>query len=142
MELPVQGHQPKKPERATGCVLESVRIIRKRILLVEDDVQVRESIRLLLSIDRHIVVEAKTGTEALLLFTGESFDLVITDYLLPEMHGHDLAVSIKNIACLQPILMVSGYIEMLGHCKQSVDAILRKPFSIHELRQAINKLLS
>ena len=75
---------------------------RKSILLVEDDPAVRESIRLLLSIDRHTVTEAANGREALHIFTGSRYDLVITDYLMPEMLGDELAQNIKNLAPTQP----------------------------------------
>ena len=125
-----------------GVGMDQVRILAKRILLVEDDQATRESIKLLLSIDRHTVTEAKSGREALYLFTGESFDLVITDYLMPDMRGDELAVSIKSIAPSQAILMITAYAEQLGDSDKPVDAVLGKPFGIDELRQAIAKLLS
>lgn len=118
-------------QRATG----------KRILLVEDDASARQSIRLLLTIDRHVVVEAETGQQALELFEKEPFDLVILDYAMPTMLGGDLAAIIKQIAPQQPILMVTAYVEKLVASETSVDAILGKPFGIEELRQIILKLL-
>ncbi len=120
---------------------EQARAVGKRILVVEDDASARESLALLLKIDRHTVVEAANGHEALGLFTGNQFDLVIVDYLMPEMQGNELASNIKRIAPTQPILMVTAFYETLVDSALPVDAILNKPFGVEELRQAIGKLV-
>ena len=117
------------------------RVYRKRILIAEDDPGARESLSLLLRIDRHDVMEATNGREALDLFTKERFDLVIVDYAMPEMHGNELALHIKRLAPAQPILMVTAYFEKLVDSGMPVDAILSKPFGVEELRLAIAKLL-
>ena len=109
----------------------------KSILLVEDDPAVRGSIKLLLSIDRHTVTEAANGHEALQLFTGSRYDLVIIDYLMPGMLGDELAQNIKNIAPTQPILMVTAYLEKLVGGGKPADAVLGKPLSIDDLRRAM-----
>lgn len=121
---------------------EQTRVFGKRILVADDDPAVRESLNLLLRIDRHTVVEATNGREALELFTKEPFDLVIADYAMLEMQGNELAQNIKRIAPAQPILMVTAYLEKLAGSGIPVDAILGKPFRVDELRQAIAKLLS
>lgn len=113
----------------------------KRILLVEDDEAARESIKLLLKIDRHAVVEAKDGMEALELFARQPFDLVITDFFMAGLRGGDLAAKIKQVSPSQPILMISAFSEKLGPSDKQVDALLSKPFSIDELRQTVAKLL-
>jgi CheY-like chemotaxis protein len=117
------------------------RVYGKRILLAEDDPGARESINLLLRIDRHEVIEAANGREALALFTQDRFDLVIVDYAMPEMLGNELALNIKRLAPAQPILMVTAYFEKLVDSHIPVDAILSKPFGVDELRQAIAKLI-
>jgi CheY-like chemotaxis protein len=104
---------------------------------VEDDPEVRDSIKLLLSIDRHMVTEAANGHEALQLFTGSQFDLVITDYLMPGMLGDELAQNIKSLAPAQPILMVTAYLEKLIEAGKPADAVLGKPLSIGDLRRAM-----
>lgn len=109
----------------------------KSILLVDDDPAVRSSIKLLLSIDRHIVTEAANGHEALQLFTGSRYDLVITDYLMAGMLGDELAQNIKNLAPAQPILMVTAYLEKLVDAGKPADAVLGKPLSIDDLRRAM-----
>ena len=113
----------------------------KRILLVDDQPSVRGTIRLMLEIDDHIVTEANNGAEALDLFTPGQFDLVTTDFAMPVMKGDELAVRIKQLAPMQPILMITGYAEELGDADNPVDSILKKPFTLESLRGAVAKLL-
>jgi CheY-like chemotaxis protein len=120
---------------------EPARVLGKKILLVDDDQGARESIKLLLKIDRHDVIEAKNGQEALEVFHQELLDLVIIDYFMPQMEGRELAVNIKLAAPSLPILMVTAYLEKLVDIQTQVDAILPKPFGVAELRQAIAALL-
>lgn len=121
--------------------MEQERVFRKRILLADDQQGVREAIRFLLLVDEHAVTEARTGKEALDLFAPGLFDLVITDYAMPVMAGNELASKIKQIAPAQPILMITAFSEDLGKADNPVDAMLNKPFSFADLRQAIAKLL-
>ena len=121
---------------------EQQRVVGKRILLVEDDRGARESIKLLLTIDRHDVVEATEGAEAIALVKSQPFDLAILDYFMPEMRGTEVALRIREIAPSLPILMITAYLEKLGDSERPVDAVIGKPFAIEELRQAIAKLLS
>jgi CheY-like chemotaxis protein len=120
---------------------EQARILGKRVLLVEDDLGARLTLNLLLRIDRHTVVEAANGRDALVLFDKEPFDLIIVDYAMPEMQGNELAMKIKAKVPSQPILMVTAYLEKIVDSALPVDAILSKPFAIEDLRQAIGKLL-
>jgi CheY-like chemotaxis protein len=125
-----------------GSVAEQDRIIGKRILLVEDDQGTREAIKLLLSIDRHTVVEAAGGEEALELLRSQPVDLAILDYFMPGMRGSQLALHIRDIASTLPIVMITAYLEKLVDSDKPVDAVIGKPFSIEELRRAIAELLS
>jgi CheY-like chemotaxis protein len=118
------------------------RVMGKRILLVEDDPGAREAIKLLLTIDRHHVVEAGGGAEAIGILTTQPFDLVILDYFMPDMQGSQVALRIKALSPALPILMVTAYLEKLTESEKPVDAAIGKPFAIEELRQAIANLLS
>ena len=113
----------------------------RRILVVEDDPTVRDSITLLLRIDRHIVSEAANGLEALKLVGQQPFDLVVLDFAMPEMLGGEVALRIKLIAPTLPILMVTAHVEKLTDFDKPVDAVLAKPFAVEELRSAVTKLL-
>ena len=117
------------------------KVLRKRILLADDQQEVREVTKLMLGIDEHIVTEAASGREALDLFTPDRFDLVITDYVMPLMKGDELARNIKRLAPSEPILMITGSADELGGFRGSVDGILNKPFGFKDLRQAVAQLL-
>jgi CheY-like chemotaxis protein len=128
---------------ANDCFMPELdRVLGKRILLVDDDQGARESIKLLLNIDRHNVLEATNGHEALELFHQSILDLVIIDYFMPQMEGREVAAQIKLSAPYLPILMITAYIEKLVDIDNPVDAVLPKPFGIAELRQAIGRLLN
>jgi CheY-like chemotaxis protein len=109
----------------------------KHILLADDEDSVREAIGMLLMIDGHVVTEASNGKEALERFQKEPFDLVITDFKMPEMQGDELATAIRRLTPAQPIIMLSGHHVPPQGPGNPVDAVLNKPFTLDDLRQAI-----
>src|ERR1035437_4485699 len=117
------------------------KVLGKRILLAEDQQDVREMTAIMLGMDDHVVTTAVDGREALDLFTPGRFDLVITDYFMPLMKGDELARNIKQLAPDEPVLMITGSTSELGSIQTSVDAVLNKPFSFEELRQAVAQIL-
>ena len=117
------------------------KIVGKRVLLVDDQAEVRDTVKLLLGLDGHTVTEARHGREALGMFIPGRFDIVITDYAMPVMKGDELAAKIKEIAPSQPILMITGSAEKFGGVQASVDALLNKPFGFDGLRCALAEVL-
>lgn len=113
----------------------------KHILFADDEQSVRWATRLLLKLDEHKVTEAENGGVALDLFREGRFDLVITDYQMPRMTGNELAERIKTLAPQQPVLLISAYGERLQNSRLSADAMLTKPFTVSDLREAITRLL-
>ena len=67
-----------------------------RILVVDDEAMVCESVRLLLAYDGHQVETACSGPDALAKLETAIFDLVFTDYSMPGMKGDELAAKIKQ----------------------------------------------
>ena len=115
---------------------------KKKILVVDDEPMVCETIGMLLSFDGHEVVAAGNGKEALTLFEQDKFDLVITDYHMPGMNGDVLALAIKERLPGQPVIMITAYAEMLKTSAvplAGVDQLVNKPFQLQELRDAIQK---
>jgi|SRR5208283_1568592 len=111
----------------------------KRILLVEDEHAVREAIMLLLQLDGHAVTEAQNGQEALERFGKDRFDLVVTDFRMPGMKGNELAAAIKQVAPSQRILMVTAHDAPVPGPDNPVDEVLHKPFTLEELRRALDR---
>jgi two-component system response regulator MprA len=122
--------------------MQQSRVLGKRILVVEDDPSARESLKLLLCIDRHVVTEARDGVEGLAMLSQGHFDLVILDYALPGVRGNEVAANIRRLAPSLPILMVTAYLEKLTEADKPVDAVLGKPFAVTELRELIAGLLA
>jgi len=114
---------------------------QKQILVVDDETHVREALRLLLAEDNHAVVEANNGAEALGLFKKGRFDLVLTDLNMPHVMGDELAVHIRQLAPGQPILMLTAHAKRPGP-DNPVNAVIRKPFGLRELRETMARLLS
>jgi signal transduction histidine kinase/ActR/RegA family two-component response regulator len=114
-----------------------------RILLVEDDPRVRTAtIGALEDLD-YDPVECSSGAEALELFAGQEFDLVITDVIMPEMTGPELIRHLKaNYDREFAVLFVTGYVgegesdELRGY------ELLRKPFTVGALASAVSAALA
>ena len=121
--------------------LQANRITGKRILLVEDERVVRETLRLLLSLDAHTVVEANNGAEAFALFREGRFDLVVTDFEMPFVKGNELAARIKRLVPQQPILMITAFAHKPG-LDNPVDAVVHKPFNSTRLQETMAEVLS
>lgn len=121
--------------------MNQTRVVGKRILLVEDERWVRECIKRLLWLDQHCVTEAANGLEAIELFTQSAFDVIITDFDMPRMAGDELVSRIRERAPAQPVLMITGCTERLEGLQTPADAVLGKPFGVHELRESLAKLL-
>jgi CheY-like chemotaxis protein len=122
--------------------MDRTRVTGKRILLVEDERWVRECIKRLLWLDAHAVTEAANGAEAVELFIESQFDVIITDYDMPQMAGDELVANIRSRAPHQPILLITACAELFEGDQNPADAILGKPFGIAELRQTLATLLS
>ena len=117
------------------------KICGKRILVVDDDPSARESMSLLLRIDRHAVTEAKDGMQALDLVSRQQFDIVTLDYVMPGMLGGEVALNIRRMVPDLPIVMVTAYVEKLSGSDKPVDAVLGKPYSMDQLRSAISQVI-
>src|SRR6266705_6491185 len=116
---------------------------QRRILVVDDEPFVCDAVKMMLSFDGHIVETASNGKEALALFDKGKFDVVITDFAMPNMKGDELAAAIKARAPKQPVVMITAYAEMLqssGNPLPGVDFVISKPFLLENLREAIAKV--
>ncbi len=115
-----------------------------RILIVEDEPLVREVLGVYLNEDAHDVVLAVNGRAGLEAFKAEGpFDLVMTDRAMPEMNGDQLAVEIKKLNPTQPIVLLTGFGDLMtgaGEQPPGVDLVVSKPFTLSTLRAAMSKV--
>jgi CheY-like chemotaxis protein len=85
----------------------------------------------------HIVTEVQSGVEALqILESNSSFDVVITDYAMPQMNGRDLALQIKKLFPKMPIILATGYAELPSGQAFEFER-LSKPYSESDLAAAL-----
>src|SRR5262245_44762307 len=116
-------------------------LIGQRILLVDDDPGVRESLALVLKIHGADVTQAEDGQQGLELYRQHSFDAVVTDLAMPRMSGDALAQVVKTVQPTQRIVMVSAFVDGLprnGELPWYLDALCPKPCEMSELVEASN----
>lgn len=124
---------PPAPERARPAP-------SLRVLVVEDNSTARGVLVELLLADGHSVVTAANGTDALARLHSATFDLVLTDRVMPMMGGDELALRVKGSAKPVPVVMITGFGSMMVDGSErppGVDVVLSKPVSQEALRGAL-----
>ncbi|MCG2617611.1 response regulator transcription factor [Terrimonas sp. NA20] len=115
------------------------------ILLVEDEENLHEALKLNLELEGYDVTSAFDGAAALKAVETEYFDLIILDVMLPEMDGISVAESIRIGNNEVPILILSAKNSsadrVLG-LKKGADDYLTKPFNLEELLLRVHKLIN
>lgn len=117
---------------------------KANILLVEDEENLHEALKLNLEMEGYEVSSAFNGTEALKKVSNEYFDLIVLDIMLPEVDGIAVTESIRVNNNEVPILILSaknsGSDRVLG-LKKGADDYLTKPFNLEELLLRVEKLI-
>ncbi|MCF7853240.1 MAG: response regulator [Candidatus Pacebacteria bacterium] len=111
------------------------------ILVVDDEPLVGKVVAAQLTESGHTVQIARNGTEALNLFHKNTYDMVITDWAMPEMNGKQVGQKIKAIAPEMPVILMSGVdsesAETISAKNSGVDFILKKPITRDILLKAV-----
>ncbi|MBS1639961.1 MAG: response regulator transcription factor [Bacteroidetes bacterium] len=114
------------------------------ILLVEDEENLHETLKLNLKLEGYDVTSAFTGSAALKAVQEEYFDLIIMDVMLPEIDGISVTETIRVSNNDVPILILSaknsGADKILG-LKKGADDYLTKPFNLEELLLRVEKMI-
>jgi signal transduction histidine kinase/ActR/RegA family two-component response regulator len=133
---------PVRLYTAANRMAEDERVPGARILVVEDDPRVRTStVEALQDLD-YDPVACESGEEAIRIFDRQTFDLVISDVIMPEMTGPELIKILKAKRQDFAVLFVTGYVgesegdSLVGH------ELLRKPFTVGALASAVATALS
>ena len=113
-----------------------------KVLVVEDDPNLREAIVDSLMLKGHQVQDACNGSEAVKIIAQSSLDIILSDINMPEMDGLELLAHVKKNQPWLPIILMTAY----GDVGQAVKAMqlgandyLMKPFEVQELLSLINK---
>lgn len=117
------------------------------ILIVDDEYDVLEYLRIILEKGGYRVIEADSGKAALAIAAQQDppLSLVITDVLMPHMHGKDLALRIRSILPQLKILYMSGYaLEILAELNLCPDPnnLMRKPLDANATLAMVKRILN
>src|ERR1700712_1650593 len=119
--------------------------MKPSILLVEDEENLHEALKLNLELEGYQVTSAYDGSKALLAVQNEYFDLIILDIMLPEIDGITAMETIRVQNNAVPILILSAKNNsadrVLG-LKKGADDYLTKPFNLEELLLRVKKLIT
>jgi ATP-dependent Lon protease len=134
--LPGAGDErgPREARRASG----------RRILVVDDEEDIREVLDFTLRRAGYAVVTASSGLEAVRAATSDRFDLLITDYRMPGMTGSETVAAVKGLSPATRVLVATGYFsdEAAEECRQrGAEELIRKPFDLEELLQLVRRML-
>jgi CheY-like chemotaxis protein len=115
-----------------------------KILVVDDEKNIRDCVSMVLSFMGFEVAAASSGNEGLNLFLKSSFDLVLTDLQMPDMDGWALAFNIKEESPDTPVVLMTGeergsVLERLkGSC---VDSVVFKPLLLEDIQKTVQNAL-
>ncbi len=117
----------------------------KRILIVDDDAEIVESLRYALEAKKYTVLIARDGNQGLAMAERENPDLVILDMMMPKRSGFLVLEKLRRTRAVPlKVIMITAnegsrhkaYAEMLG-----VDDYIRKPFAMERLVESVDRLL-
>jgi CheY-like chemotaxis protein len=123
------------------------RPVARRILVVEDDDLLLSSLAQLLTRSGYEVAKARDGVDALIQLSESSFDLVITDVLMPKADGLEMLQQIRQRWPLLKVIAISGggicgagmYLDLCR--KFGATHVIEKPFSFEQLLNALGERL-
>jgi DNA-binding response OmpR family regulator len=118
----------------------------RRILVVEDESSLRELIAHILLLDEHEVDTARDGVDALYCIERRTYDLIISDLLMPNLDGPGLHKVLRERygQSLPRVIFVTGHAEADDYMRflaETGDPVLTKPFSTEDLRTLVGWVL-
>ena len=118
--------------------------MRARILIAEDDPNIRVGLIATLESEGYGVTAASDGAQALKLFPQEKFDLVILDVMMPKASGYDVCRELRARGARTPVCFLTAKgeeIDKVVGLKLGADDYVTKPFGVHELLARVEALL-
>ncbi len=115
-----------------------------RILLVEDEESLRSAIQLNLELDEHEVVAISDGSKAMDIVSGQHFDLIVLDIMLPGLDGFQICEQIRLRDAETPIIFLTAKNtsqDRIQGLKLGADDYLTKPFVLEEFMLRVQNLL-
>ena len=115
-----------------------------RILLAEDETAMREYLTRALEKSGYEVVAVDRGTEAVPLLEREHFDLLLTDIVMPEMDGIELARHCSKVSPGTEVMFITGFSAVALRAGQTMPnaKVLSKPFHLRDLVLEVERLFA
>ena len=116
----------------------------RSILVIDDNPEMAEVIRLTLEEMGHTVIERHDGGAGLQAFQDapNSIDLILLDVAMGDMNGIDVLTGVRAVSDSVPVIFVSGYIQSKAEALSlGANGVLVKPFSMRDLEKAVKPLL-
>lgn len=138
LSFPLRG----LPAPATTEAAPSNRASNLRILVVDDERNVRDLLVDFLVAEGHEVEAAADGRDGLDLFSRRPFDLVIVDRAMPALSGDVVAAAVKATRPSTSVIMLTGFggmMESVGEIPRAVDILIGKPVTLTALRDAVGR---
>jgi CheY-like chemotaxis protein len=116
----------------------------EKILIVEDEVIIRKNFSHVLRAEGYDVEEARSGIEALDLLQHQQFDLVISDWLMPQVGGLEVATRVRARSPQTPIILLTAYplSEADTAALPGLIEILLKPVDLDVLVSTVRRLVA
>ncbi len=114
-----------------------------KILVVDDDFEIRELLKDILVNSGNIVITAEDGVAGYEAWKRDIFDLAVIDVDMPRKNGIDLAKEIKTVHSAFPIILITAYAHLYNPSEillMGIEAFLRKPLDLENLLSIIEKL--
>lgn len=114
-----------------------------KILLAEDDQSMREYLQRALQRVGYDVVGVGCGTEALPLLEKDRYDLLLTDIVMPEMDGIELAQRCNELQPTTKVMFITGFaaVTLKANREQPHAKVLSKPFHLRDLALEVERVL-
>jgi two-component system, NtrC family, sensor kinase len=115
-----------------------------QILIVDDERDIRQLLREMLTLEGHAVTEAANGSEALARLRDASFDVVVTDVRMPNLSGVELLRRVREASPSTEVIVATAYAELdtaIECIRAGAFDLLRKPFNLQELFSCVTRAL-
>jgi len=141
--LPVAGRE-RPPLPAVARPESSLKLENRRILVIDDDEMLRESVKILLELNDVQVELAADGEEGLQLLGKKSFDLIVLDLVMPKIGGEEFLEQMQKLNYKVPVVIMTGTLNegfRLSRKFPVILEVLEKPFTRNALIQACSRML-
>lgn len=121
---------------------EGVHEMSAKVLIIDDEAAIRESLAMLFELEGYDVKTAGNGEEALAIAQKEPVDAMVSDLRMPVCDGLCLLDKLQARGDATPVIMITGFADQDAEClSRGAKAVFRKPFEADALMQAVKRAM-